>query len=66
MSDGRRLPGEWERHDATILAWPHNTLDWPGKFPPIRWVYAEVVRQVARFETVIVVVQSLAIWTGMA
>ncbi len=59
-TDGRRLPGEWEPHEATILAWPHNTMDWPGKFPPIRWVCAEVVRQVARFETVLVVVQSSA------
>jgi agmatine deiminase len=59
-TDRRRLPGEWEPHDATIVAWPHNTLDWPGKFPPIRWVIAEVVRQVARFETALVVVQSSA------
>jgi agmatine deiminase len=59
-ADGRRLPGEWEPHEATILAWPHNTQDWPGKFPPIRWVFAEIVRKVARFEAVIIVVQSSA------
>jgi agmatine deiminase len=57
---GRRLPGEWEPHEATIVAWPHNARDWPGKFPPIRWVYTEIIRQVARFEQVIVVVQSSA------
>jgi agmatine deiminase len=57
---GSRLPGEWEPHQATIVAWPHNTRDWPGKFPPIRWVYTEIIRQVARFEQVLIVVQSSA------
>ena len=39
-----RVPAEWERHDATWIAWPHHEPDWPGKFEPIRWVYAEIVR----------------------
>jgi agmatine deiminase len=46
------MPAEWRRHDATWLAWPHNVRDWPGKFGPIPWVYAEIVRNVARGETV--------------
>ncbi len=37
-------PAEWERHDATWIAWPHHEPDWPGKFEPIPWVYAEIVR----------------------
>ena len=49
---GFAMPGEWERHDATWLAWPHNVKDWPGRFAPIPWVYAEIVRNVARGETV--------------
>ena len=40
----RRWPAEWERHDATWLAWPHHEPDWPGKLAPIPWVYAEIVR----------------------
>jgi agmatine deiminase len=39
-----RWPAEWERHDATWIAWPHHRPDWPGKFEPIPWVYAEIVR----------------------
>lgn len=46
------MPAEWGPHDATWLAWPHNVSDWPGKFAPIPWVYAEIVRNVARGETV--------------
>jgi agmatine deiminase len=45
------MPAEWEPHEATWLAWPHNVKDWPGRFAPIPWVYAEIVRNVARGET---------------
>ena len=33
------MPAEWEPHDATWLAWPHEESDWPGKFESIPWVY---------------------------
>jgi agmatine deiminase len=46
------MPAEWEPHAATWLAWPHNVRDWPGKFAPISWVYAEIVRRVSAGETV--------------
>ena len=49
---GYRMPGEWDRHDATWLAWPHEASDWPGKFAAIPWAYAEIVRALAESETV--------------
>jgi agmatine deiminase len=51
------MPAEWERHAATWSAWPHNRSDWPGKFPAIPWVYAEIVRHLARVERVAIVVE---------
>ena len=51
-----RMPAEWERHEATWLAWPHYKDDWPGKFEPIPWVYAEIIRHLARHERVELVV----------
>jgi agmatine deiminase len=48
----RRWPAEWERHEATWIAWPHHEPDWPGKFEPIPWVYAEIVRVLHRHERV--------------
>ena len=51
------MPAEWERHDATWLAWPHEVRDWPGKFASIPWTYAEIVRQLAREERVEILVQ---------
>ncbi len=46
------MPAEWEPHAATWLAWPHNPEDWPGKFQPIPWVYAEIVRHLSAVEDV--------------
>jgi agmatine deiminase len=54
---GYRIPAEWEPHDATWLAWPHNHEDWPGKFQPIPWVYAEIVRLLAAHERVHILVE---------
>lgn len=48
----RRWPAEWERHEATWIAWPHHEPDWPGKLPAIPWVYAEIVRALHRHERV--------------
>jgi agmatine deiminase len=55
---GYRAPAEWEPHEATWLAWPHNEEDWPGKLGPIPWVYVEYVRRLARGERVRIIVQS--------
>jgi len=55
-----RMPAEWEPHAATWLAWPHYEPDWPGKFEPIPWVYAEIIRYLSRGERVEVIVKDRA------
>jgi agmatine deiminase len=50
------MPAEWEPHEATWLAWPHEKSDWPGKFAPISWLYGEIVRHLARVERVRILV----------
>ena len=54
------MPAEWEPHAATWIAWPHNRDDWPGKFGPVPWVYAEIVRYLSRVEKVCIVVRGSA------
>jgi len=54
------MPAEWEPHAATWLAWPHYQGDWPGKFEPIPWVYAEIIRHLAKHEFVELIVNSAA------
>jgi agmatine deiminase len=51
------MPAEWEPHEGTWLGWPHELTDWPGKFAPIPWVYAEIVRHLARVERVFLIVE---------
>src|SRR5438128_940579 len=58
--DNPRWPAEWEPHRTTWIAWPHQRKDWPGKFAPIPWVYAEIVRQLHRSETVGILVNGPA------
>jgi agmatine deiminase len=51
------MPAEWEPHEATWIAWPHNVQDWPGRFEAIPHIYAEIVRYLARSEKVHIVVE---------
>ena len=54
------MPAEWERHEATWIGWPHNTTDWPGKMSAIQWVYAEIVRHLAKSEILRILVNDKA------
>ncbi len=56
--DNYRIPSEWTQHEATWLGWPYNKSDWPGKFSPIPYVYAEIVKYISRGEKVRIFVQS--------
>lgn len=53
---GFRHPAEWELHESTWIAWPHQKEDWPGKFGPIPWVFAEIVRHLSISERVDLIV----------
>jgi agmatine deiminase len=55
-----RMPAEWEPHEATWLGWPHELTDWPGKFAPIPWAFAEIVRHLVRVERVNLLVDGRA------
>jgi agmatine deiminase len=52
------MPAEWDQHAATWLAWPHERTDWPGKFAPIPWVYADIVRHLCQLERVRILVEN--------
>jgi agmatine deiminase len=55
---GFRMPAEWEPHEATWLGWPHELTDWPGKFAPIPWAFAEIVRHLSKAERVYLLVEN--------
>jgi len=56
----RRLPAEWEPQDAVLLCWPHPDTDWSSVLDQVEPVYVELVRQLACFATVLVVVRDQA------
>jgi len=58
FSRGFRMPAEWEPHEGTFLGWPHELTDWPGKFAPIPWAFAEIVRHLAQVEQVFLLVEN--------
>lgn len=55
---GFSMPAEWLPHTATWIAWPHNEEDWPGKFAPIPWIYADIARLISKDEKVHILAQS--------
>jgi agmatine deiminase len=55
---GWRMPAEWEKHEGTWLGWPHELTDWPGKFSPIPWAFAEMVRLLSLVERVFLLVEN--------
>ena len=57
---GYRMPAEWEPHEATWIAWPHNAQDWPGKFQAVQWTYVDIVRHLAQHERVHILVNNEA------
>jgi|SRR5579871_4378094 len=54
------MPAEWEPHEATWIAWPHERSDWPGKFAPIPWIYGDIVRHLAAREKVRILIPDAA------
>jgi agmatine deiminase len=60
MSGPALMPAEWEPHAGTWIAWPHNRGDWPGRFSPIPWVYAEIVKKLLPHEKVRILVNTAA------
>jgi len=49
---GFTWPAEWERHEATWLAWPHDPLTWPDCLGEAEAAFAEIACAVGRGETV--------------
>jgi agmatine deiminase len=49
---GYRMPAEWEPHEATWLAWPHNPDTWPGKFAPVPDIYVNMVQALHQHERI--------------
>ena len=54
----RRLPAEWENHEATLLSFPSEGRDWPGKYLAVQWAFIEIIRKITQYEPVVLVVKT--------
>jgi agmatine deiminase len=52
------LPAEWEKHQYTLLAFPYEGRDWPGKFHAVKWTFVEIIRKITLYEDVLLLVKS--------
>lgn len=48
-----RLIAEWEQQDGVLLAWPHEGTDWAYMLDDVRPVFLDIIRQIVRFERVL-------------
>ena len=46
------MPAEWAPQARVWFSWPHARADWPGKFAPIPWVFAEMLRLITPHQRV--------------
>lgn len=49
---GYRMPAEFEPHEATWLAWPHNPETWPGRVKFIPPIWTQIIKPLHVHETV--------------
>lgn len=59
-----RMPAEWAPQQRVWFSWPHNQADWPGKFTPIPYVFAEMIRVIAATQRVGLLVKDTAAKTA--
>lgn len=52
------LPAEWEPQSGIQLTWPHSFTDWEPMLDEISQCYARIVREIIRFEPVMIVTPS--------
>lgn len=56
---GYRMPAEWEPHEATWLAWPHNTVTWGEFLPDVQDIFLRLIAALQEGETVHVLVNEM-------
>ncbi|MGQ0772156.1 MAG: agmatine deiminase family protein [Nitrososphaerota archaeon] len=49
---GYSMPAEWEKHEATWLAWPHDPVTFPGRVKKVEEVYVRIISALHKNENV--------------
>ena len=49
---GYTMPAEWETHDATWLAWPHDPLTFPDRIKKVEETYLHMIEAIHKHENI--------------
>ena len=47
-----RMPAEWEKQQSTLIGWPYNKNDWPGKFKNVPRIFAKIISKITESQDV--------------
>ena len=53
-----RMPAEWENQQSTLIGWPYNESDWPGKFKNIPKIFAKIISTISQSQDVKLLIKS--------
>ena len=59
-----QLLPEWHPQDAVLLAWPHADTDWQATLDAIHRVYVDLIKQISRFQHIVLVVHNASVHTS--
>jgi len=56
---GYVMPAEWEKHEATWLAWPHDPVTFPHRVKKVEKIYAEIIKALHEDEDINLFIKDL-------
>jgi agmatine deiminase len=56
---GYLMPAEWEKHDATWLAWPHDSVTFPNRIKKVENTYMQIISALHKGEVINLFVKDL-------
>ncbi|MBI3842224.1 MAG: agmatine deiminase family protein [Thaumarchaeota archaeon] len=56
---GYSMPAEWEKHDATWLAWPHDPTTFPSRVKKVEQSYLQIISALHKNEDINLFVKNL-------
>lgn len=48
MKNNLRMPAEWERHGAVLMAWPHSATDWDYMLHEVQECYRQILQALSQ------------------
>jgi len=57
-NQGFQMPGEWEKHSATWLAWPYDEITFPNRVPKIEQTYCQIIKTLTKHEKVKIIIRN--------